>query len=59
MLSGTIDITVGTELNLPYTGSSNPRYGLINLSSTTLYWADVDSTSTPSSIDDALKYTKL
>lgn len=55
---GGIDLTVGTELNLSYTGSSNPRFGLINLTSTTLQWADVDKTATPS-IDGALKYTKL
>ena len=55
---GGIDLTVGTELNLPYTGSSNPRFGLINLTSTTLQWADVDKTATPS-IDGALKYYKL
>ena len=58
LFSGAIDLTVGTELNLPYTGSSNPRFGLINLTSTTLQWADVDKTATPS-IDGALKYTKL
>ena len=58
MFSGAIDLTVGTELNNPYTGSSNPRFGNINLTSTTLQWADVDKTATPS-IDGALKYTKL
>ena len=58
LFSGLIDLTVGTELNNPYTGSSNPRFGLINLTSTTLQWADVDKTATPS-IDGALKYTKL
>ena len=58
LFSGAIDLTVGTELNLPYTGSSNPRFGFINLTSTTLQWADVDKTATPS-IDGALKYTKL
>jgi len=58
MFSGAIDLTVGTELNSPYTGSSNPRFGFINLTSTTLQWADVDKTATPS-IDGALKYTKL
>ena len=58
LFSGAIDLTVGTELNNPYTGSSNPRFGLINLTSTTLQWADVDKTATPS-IDGALKYTKL
>ncbi len=58
LFSGAIDLTVGTELNNPYTGSSNPRFGNINLTSTTLQWADVDKTATPS-IDGALKYTKL
>ena len=58
LFSGQITLTVGTELNLPYTGSSNPRFGLINLTSTTLQWADVDKTATPS-IDGALKYYKL
>ena len=58
LFSGAIDLTVGTELNAPYTGSSNPRFGLINLTSTTLQWADVDKTATPS-IDGALKFTKL
>ena len=58
LFSGQITLTVGTELNLPYTGSSNPRFGLINLTSTILQWADVDKTATPS-IDGALKYTKL
>ena len=55
LFSGSITLTVGTELNLPYTGSSNPRFGLINLTSTTLQWADVDKTATPS-IDGALKF---
>ena len=58
LFSGAIDLTVGTELNNPYTGSSNPRFGNINLTSTTLQWADVDKTATPS-IDGALKFTKL
>jgi|TARA_B100001964_G_C13732041_1_gene379254 hypothetical protein len=56
--SGAIDLTVGTELKGPYTGSDNPCFGLINLTSTTLQWADVDKTATPS-IDGALKFYKL
>ena len=58
LFSGAIDLTVGTELKGTYTGSDNPRFGLINLTSTILQWADVDKTATPS-IDGALKYYKL
>ena len=50
--SGAINVTVGTEHTETYTGSTNPRYSLINLSSTTLYQSDVSSSGTPSSVDD-------
>ena len=53
----TFDVTVGTEKLDTYAGSSNPRYGLMNLSSTTLYWADVDKTTTPSSVG-TMAFTK-
>ena len=49
---GSIDVTVGTEYTDTYTGSTNPRYALINLSSTTLYQSDVSSSATPSSVGD-------
>ena len=50
--SGLIDLTVDTELFIPYGGSTNPRYGLINLTSTTMYWTDVDDAATPSTLSD-------
>ena len=50
--NGAINVTVGTEYTDTYTGSTNPRYSLINLSSTTLYQSDVSSSGTPSSVDD-------
>ena len=46
----TFDVTVGTEKLDTYQGSSNPRYSLMNLSSTTLYWAEVSGSQTPSSV---------
>ena len=49
---GSINVTVGTEYTDTYTGSTNPRYALINLSSTTLYQSDVSSSATPSSVGD-------
>tara|TARA_B100000315_G_C14481899_1_gene543301 strand:- start:182 stop:844 length:663 start_codon:yes stop_codon:yes gene_type:complete len=55
---GLIDVTVGTEYTDNYSGSDNPRYGLINLSSTTLYFADTSKTSTPSSVPDDDPLTK-
>ena len=52
---GSINVTVGTEYTDTYTGSTNPRYSLINLSSTTLYMGDESSSETPSSVgDDAM-----
>ena len=47
---GSINVTVGTEYTDTYTGSTNPRYSLINLSSTTLYQSDVSESGTPSSV---------
>ena len=47
-----INVTVGTEYTDTYTGSTNPRYSLINLSSTTLYQSDVSESGTPSSVGD-------
>ena len=52
-----ISLTVGTETYGEYTGSTNPRYGLISLTSTTLTWADVDDSVVTSS-DGALSLTK-
>ena len=49
---GAINVTVGTEYTDTYTGSTNPRYSLINLSSTTLYQSDVSESGTPSSVGD-------
>ena len=49
---GLINVTVGTEYTDTYTGSTNPRYNLINLSSTTLYMGDESSSETPSSVGD-------
>ena len=49
---GSINVTVGTEYTDTYTGSTNPRYSLINLSSTTLYQSDVSESGTPSSVGD-------
>ena len=49
---GLINVTVGTEYTDTYSGSTNPRYTLINLSSTTLYWGDSSSSGTPSSVGD-------
>ena len=57
LFSNQIDLTVGTELYAEYTGSTNPRYGLISLTSTTLTWADVDDSVVTSS-DGALSMTK-
>ena len=52
---GFINVTVGTEYTDTYAGSTNPRYNLINLSSTTLYMGDESSSETPSSVgDDAM-----
>ena len=48
--SNSINVTVGTEYTDTYTGSTNPRYSLINLSSTTLYQSDVSESGTPSSV---------
>ena len=50
--SNSINVTVGTEYTDTYTGSTNPRYSLINLSSTTLYMSDVSESGTPSSVGD-------
>ena len=50
--SNSINVTVGTEYTDTYTGSTNPRYSLINLSSTTLYQSDVSESGTPSSVGD-------
>ena len=58
MFSNQIDLTVGTELGGTYTGSTNPRYGLISLTSTTLTWADVDDNASAVSSDGALSMTK-
>ena len=58
LVSNAFEITVGTVYYIAYGGSTNPRYGLITLTSTTLEWASVSSTSTPSTIDGALKFTK-
>ena len=52
MYGGFITVTVGTEYTDTYAGSTNPRYNLINLSSTTLYMADESSSETPSSVGD-------
>ena len=52
-----ISLTVGTESYGEYTGSTNPRYGLISLTSTTLTWADVDDSVVTSS-DGSLSLTK-
>ena len=49
---GFINVTVGTEYTDTYAGSTNPRYNLINLSSTTLYMGDSSSSETPSSVGD-------
>ena len=49
---GFINVTVGTEYTDTYAGSTNPRYNLINLSSTTLYMGDSSSSGTPSSVGD-------
>jgi len=55
LYGGFINVTVGTEYTDNYTGSTNPRYNLINLSSTTLYMGDESSSETPSSVgDDAM-----
>ena len=53
-----ISLTVGTESYGEYTGSTNPRYGLISLTSTTLTWADVDDNATEVSSDGALSMWK-
>ena len=52
LYGGFINVTVGTEYTDTYSGSTNPRYTLINLSSTTLYWGDSSSSGTPSSVGD-------
>ena len=52
LYGGFINVTVGTEYTDTYTGSTNPRYNLINLSSTTLYMGDSSSSETPSSVGD-------
>ena len=57
-MSNAFDVTVGTVYDLAYGGGTNPRYGLITLTSTTLEWADVDDTATPSSTNDSLTFTK-
>ena len=57
LFSGQIPLTVGTEAFYEYTGSTNPRYGLISLTSTTLTWADVEDTVVTSS-DGSLSLTK-
>ena len=49
---GFINVTVGTEYTDTYAGTTNPRYNLINLSSTTLYMGDSSSSETPSSVGD-------
>jgi hypothetical protein len=49
---GFINVTVGTEYTDTYAGSTNPRYNLINLSSTTLYIGTESSSATPSSVGD-------
>ena len=49
---GFINVTVGTEYTDTYAGSTNPRYNLINLSSTTLYIGTESSLETPSSVGD-------
>ena len=53
-----INLTVGTESYGAYTGSTNPRYGLISLTSTILTWADVDDNAAEVSSDGALSMTK-
>ena len=58
LFSNQIDVTVGTELGGTYSGSTNPRYGLISLTSTTLTWADVDDNASEVSSDGALSMTK-
>ena len=57
MFLNQINLTVGTETYGEYTGSTNPRYGLISLTSTTLTWADVDDSVVTSS-DGALSLKK-
>ena len=52
LFGGFISVTVGTEYTDTYTGSTNPRYNLINLSSTTLYMGNSSSSETPSSVGD-------
>ena len=52
LFGGFISVTVGTEYTDTYTGSTNPRYNLINLSSTTLYIGTESSSETPSSVGD-------
>ena len=49
---GFINVTVGTEYTDTYAGRTNPRYNLINLSSTTLYIGTESSSETPSSVGD-------
>ena len=58
LFSNQITLTVGTELYAEYTGSTNPRYGLISLTSTTLTWGDVDDNATEVSSDGALSMWK-
>ena len=58
LVSNELDFIVGTVYDVPYGGSSNPRYGLMTLNSTTLQFASISSESTPSSIDGALSFTK-
>ena len=53
-----ISLTVGTETYGAYTGSTNPRYGLISLTSTILTWADVDDNAAEVSSDGALSLYK-
>ena len=52
LFGGFISVTVGTEYTDTYTGSTNPRYNLINLASTTLYMGNSSSSETPSSVGD-------
>ena len=52
LFGGFISVTVGTEYTDTYTGSTNPRYNLINLSSTTLYIGTESNSETPSSVGD-------
>ena len=58
LFSNQINLTVGTETYGAYTGSTNPRYGLISLTSTTLTWADVDDNAAEVSSDGALSLYK-